>query len=99
VAADFTVVEAGSTVAVEAGSMEEVVGLTVGEGTTMSPWSGKSQEVRSGEIHEIGPSLGPTTTLSELPALAHMPQTEVGNLSSAHRCVDRSDPVPVCVYR
>jgi hypothetical protein len=31
VAEDFTVVEAGSTAAVEAGSMEEVVGLTVGK--------------------------------------------------------------------
>jgi hypothetical protein len=30
VAADFTVEAAGSTVAVEAGSMEEVAGLTVG---------------------------------------------------------------------
>jgi hypothetical protein len=38
VAADFKVVEAGSTVAVEAVSMEEVVGLTVGKGTTMNPW-------------------------------------------------------------
>jgi ribosomal protein L3 len=29
--------------AVEAGSMEEVVGLTVGKGTTMKRWSGKSK--------------------------------------------------------
>jgi hypothetical protein len=43
VAADSTVVEADSTMAVEAGSMEEVVGLTVGKGTTMKPWSGKSK--------------------------------------------------------
>ena len=38
-AADFTVVEVGSAVAVEAGSMEEVVGLTVGKVTTMDPLS------------------------------------------------------------
>jgi hypothetical protein len=49
--------------------MEEVVGLTVGKGTTMNPWSGKSQAARSGRFTRIhfGPSLGPTTTLSELP--------------------------------
>jgi hypothetical protein len=39
-------------VAVAAGFMEEVVDLTVGKGTTMNPWSRKSQEVRSGEIHK-----------------------------------------------
>jgi len=32
-------------------------------------------------------------------ALANMLQTYVGNLSSAHRSVDSSDPVPVCVNR
>jgi hypothetical protein len=58
--ADFTVVEAGS--------MEEVVGLTVGKVTTMNPLSGELQEARLGRFTRIyfGPSLGPTTTSSEL---------------------------------
>ena len=59
-AADSTVVEVGSTVAVEAGSMEEeVVGLTVGKATTMNPLSGELPEARLGRFTRIrfGPSL------------------------------------------
>jgi hypothetical protein len=60
VAADSTVVEVGSTVAVEAGFMEEeVVGLTVGKATTMNPLSGELPEARLGRFTRIrlGPSL------------------------------------------
>lgn len=48
-----------STVAVEAGSMEEeVVGLTVGKGAAMSLWSGELQEARQRRFTRIrfGPS-------------------------------------------
>lgn len=59
-AADSTVVKVGSTVAVEAGSMEEeVVGLTVGKATTMNPLSGELPEARLARFTRIrlGPSL------------------------------------------
>jgi hypothetical protein len=80
VAVDSTAEEAdsavvvGSTVAGEADSMEEVVGLTVGKVTTMNSVSGQLQEARSGRLTRIhfGPSLGSTATWSELsPATAH----------------------------
>jgi hypothetical protein len=69
VAADFTVAVVGSTAAVvEVGSMEEVVGLTVGKVTTINPLSGDLQEARLGRFTRIyfDPSLGPMTTWSEL---------------------------------
>jgi len=54
VAEDSTVVEVGSTVAVEAGSMEEeVVGLTVGKATTRNPLSGELPEARLGRFTRI----------------------------------------------
>lgn len=59
--ADFTGVEVGSTVeVVEVGSMEEVVGLTVGKVTTTNPWSGDLREARLGRFTRIhfDPSFG-----------------------------------------
>jgi hypothetical protein len=59
---------AAASTAVEADSMEEVVGLPVGIVTTMNPLSGLLQEARSGRFMRIhfGPSPGSTTTWSEL---------------------------------
>jgi hypothetical protein len=73
--ADFTVVAAGSTVAVEAEVFtEEVAGSTVGKVTTINPLSGDLQEAQLGRFARIhfDPSLGPIKTRSGLsPTAAH----------------------------
>jgi hypothetical protein len=52
VEADSMVEEVDSTVAVEAGSMEEVVvGLTVGKGVAMNLWVRRVARGAAGEIH------------------------------------------------